>query len=244
MGTQTFKNKLSSAKKLFKKAKKSASEGYDNNVEDGRYKAQLTGAEGPVEAKTSGRLQAVMKYQILDGEFKGETIFSFPNLENEIGLSILIKQIDKLGYEVEDFDDIEGALEAIDKDSPNVKIKVSTKNDFQNISILDVLDGDDVPPEEEEDPEEEPEEDPEEDPEEEPEEEPEEDIELEEGSSVMFMAKGKKLTGKILEVVDAQTVRVEASNGKKYKLNVSKLEVAEPAKKEKKAVKKKIAKKK
>ena len=234
MGTQTFKNKLASAKKLFKKAKKSASEGYENNVEDGRYKARLAGAEGPVEAKTSGRLQAIMKYQILDGEFKGETILSFPNLENEIGLAILIKQIGILGYEVEDFDDIEGALEAIDKDNSTVKIKVFTKNNFQNISILDILDGDDVPSEEDPEPEEDPEEDPE----------PEEDIELEEGSSVMFMAKGKKLTGEILEVVDAQTVRVKASNGKKYKLNVSKLEVAESAKKEKKAVKKKIVKKK
>lgn len=266
MATKTLKNKLAMAKKLFKKAKESAKEGgYGNNIEDGRYKAKITGAEGPLEAQTSGRLQAVLSYKILDGEFKGESIKSFPNLENEVGLSILIRDLNKLGYEVEDFDDIEQALEELNEEAPNVRITVKTKNEFQNVSIDKLLDKDDVEeeeeddddsdsdgeaePEEEEEAESEAEEEEEEEVEEEPEEEPEveeeveeeeEELELEEGSSVGIKIKGEKMNGTILEIVDEETVRVKADNGKTYKLNVEKLF---PAEEEKKPAKKKAAKK-
>ena len=267
MATKSFKEKIAKAKKLTKKAATSAAEGGNfASVDDGRYKAQMVSAEGPVEAQSSGRIQAVLGFKILDGEFKGETVKSFPNLENEIGQSILIRDIGKLGYEVDEFefDDFEQCLNELDKEQPIVRITLKTKGDYQNLSIDKSLTDDDVSelepevpeePEAEPEPEEEPEPEPESEaepepeaesePEEEPEPEPEskveeETLEVEEGSNVGFLIKGELMNGVIIEIVDENNgiVRVKAENAKTYKLNVEKLLPA-AKKKEKKSLKKK-----
>jgi len=257
MTTKAMKEGLARAKKLFGKAQENLKAGGGgSDIDDGRYKARIISAEGPVESKSSSKIQAIIRFKILDGEFKDTEVAKFSNLEHEVGQSILMRELGILGYEVEDFDDYEATLEAIDKDKPSVRIRVSTKNEFQNISIDKLLEEEeegepeepeepeaetvpeDVEPEPEEDPEEDPEVEPE--PEEAPEVEPEAEeeeggIELEEGSEVAFTSKGKKLHGPILEIVDEETVRVKANDKKTYKLNVSKLEVYEapkaPAKK-------------
>lgn len=306
MATQGLKNKIAAARKLFKKAKEVASSaGLGNsNVEDGRYKAQITSARGPVEAQTSARLQAILGFKILEGEYKDEKLTSFPNLENEIGLGILIRELQNLGYQVEEFDDIEAVLAELNKDKPSVRITIKTKGEFQNISIDKLLSdedgGGDPEPEPEPgagEPEPEPEpgsdeiaegdtvsfklkgeetngtvtevvdedtlkvkadvddkvykvlktkatkvvsEAPAEDPEPEPEPEPsaESTVELEEGSRVVFTLKGKETEGKIVEVVDEDTVRVKSdSDGLTYRLGTDKIQPAEE-KPKKKAVRK------
>ena len=243
MATQTLKNKVAAAKKLFKKAQEVAKSGGlgNSNVEDGRYHAQITSARGPVEAQ-SGRLQAVLAFEIKEGECQGEKLTSFPNLENEIGLGILIRELQGLGYSIDDFDDIEGVLAEINKEKPEVRISVKTKGEFQNISIDKALDasagdgsGDADPAPEGDDPTPEaPAEDPT------PEEDPAPEsgsVELEVGSAIVFTLKGVETNGEIIEVVDEETVRIKAEDGKTYKLGTDKIQPAAPAPKKVQKVK-------
>lgn len=244
-----MKEKLAMAKKLFGKAKENLkSGGFSNEVPDNRYKAQVISAEGPVEAKTTGRLQAIIRFRILEGEYKDMEIAKFPNLEHEVGQAILLRELGIMGHEVEDFDEIEGALQEVDKEQPVVRITVKTKGEYQNISIDKVLD-ESAPAAEDTDasdpaPEDPTPEEPTAEPEPEPEPEAADDagIVLQEGSKVQFTARGQKLFGPIEEIVDDETVRVKASDGKTYKLRVDQIEPYEEPKKTQPKVKKVIKK--
>jgi translation initiation factor IF-1 len=72
----------------------------------------------------------------------------------------------------------------------------------------------------------------------------EETVELEEGSEVVFTLKGKEVKGEIVEVVDEDTVRVKAEDGKTYKLGTDKIQPAPKAKAAKKVTRKLPGKKK
>ena len=209
MATKSLKDKIAAAKKNFKKAKDVASSGGggNSNVEDGRYHAQILEAKGPVEGKSSGRLQAILSFQIKEGEFKDEKLTSFPNLENEIGLGILIRELQNLGYEIEDFDQIEEVLAELNKDKPEVRISVKTKGEFQNISIDKLLEpGEKIG-----------EDDPEAEAEAEPEAEAEGEIVV--GDTVSLKLKGKETNGEVTKVVDEDTLNVKAEvDGKVYKI--------------------------
>lgn len=218
MATANLKAKLAKLKKNFKKAQDVAKQGVltNDNVTDGVYKAQITGAKGPVEAQQSGRLQAILNYEILDGEFKGEKLVSFPNLENEIGLGILLRAMQVLGYDVEDVDDVEATLADMDKVKPVVKISVKTKGEFQNINIVKLLDEEAPADEEEEEAEPEAE-----GAEVEPEAEAEAEAsneEIAEGDTITFMLKGEETQAEVIEVVDEETIRIKTGDGTKYKL--------------------------
>ena len=209
MATKSLKDKIAAAKKNFKKAKDVASQGGlgNSNVEDGRYHAQILEAKGPVEGKNSGRLQAILSFQIKEGEFKDEKLTSFPNLENEIGLGILIRELQNLGYEIEDFDQIEEVLAELNKDKPEVRITVKTKGEYQNISIDKLLEpGEKIG-----------EDDPEAEAEAEPEAEAEGEIVV--GDTVSLKLKGKETNGEVTKVVDEDTLNVKAEvDGKVYKI--------------------------
>lgn len=164
MATATLKKKLALAKKKFKEAKNRADEmGTGFEVPDGRYRTRLIEARGPEESQGSGRLQFVMVFEILDGEYKGEKLYRYQGLEPgknssqdyEDVLAFAIRDIARFGYELEDVEDIEDVLAEIDKEKPEVVIKAVTKNDFQNYNIVTVEEADDAGEDEEEEEEEE-----------------------------------------------------------------------------------------
>lgn len=277
MSSANLKKKLVAAKKKFSKAKKRAdTEGYGGELPDSRYSTKLVDAHGPEESQSSGRLQFVMVFEILDGDYKGEKIYRYTGLESDDQMFYALRDLARFGYEIEDFDEIEEALAEIAKAQPEVLITAKTKGDFQNYYIgkvegMEVEEGDEEEEEEDEeeveeveeedddieeddddeeddeeeedDDEEEDEEEVEEDPEEEPEEEEEEEVddedavELEEGSSVSFTAKGKEMTGLIVKVINDEKVKVKSDkDGKTYPVKVDNLQPYTPPPKKKKTV--------
>jgi len=209
MATQSLKDKIAAAKKNFKKAKEIASQGGlgNANVEDGRYHAQILSAKGPVQGQNSGRLQAVLAFEIQEGEFKGQKLTSFPNLENEIGLGILIRELNNLGYEIEDFEQIEATLAEVNKDKPQVRISVKTKGEYQNISIDKLMDAEASEDLSEAAPEDAA-----------PEEAAPEEGEIAEGDTITFTLKGEETQAEVTEVVDENSLKIKTADGKLYKI--------------------------
>lgn len=220
MATPAMKAKLDKARKLFSKAKEVSESSGNADLPDAAYKARVIDAKGPVESKNKGTLQAMIQFEICAGEYKGEKVMQFSNLENEVGMGILIRTLNMCGYDVEDFDGIEAALLDLKKDKPMLRIVLKTKGEYQNINVNKLLTGDegddddtsssgDATPEDVKA------------------DEPTADV----GSKVTFKNKGKDMEGEIVEIVDEDTVRVKAEDGKTYKLAADKIElVAEDVK--------------
>jgi len=214
MATPAMKAKLEKAKKLFKAAKEVSTSSGGGDLPDAAYKSKVIDAKGPMESKNKGTLQAIIQFEITAGEYKGEKVMQFSNLENEIGMGILIRTLNLCGYDVEDFDGIESALLEMKKDKPQLRIVLKTKGEYQNINVNKVLTGDegedgddgDATPED-----------------------ASAEPTIEEGSKVTFKNKGEDMLGEVVEIVDENTVRVKAEDGKTYKLAADKIELAEDA---------------
>ena len=104
---------------------------------DGTYKVQLIKAEVNT-SKASGRLQHVFGFKFIDGEYKGSTVYQYQGVENETGISILIQNLRKLGYDVTDAEEIEEADPKLAKSKPVVTVKLKTNGEYQNLAIIGV----------------------------------------------------------------------------------------------------------
>lgn len=135
----TFKQKMAAAKKRWAKAREHANE-FGSDVDDGTYLARLTGAEIG-ESQSSGRAQIDWAYKIEEGlSGLGETVHSYDGLETDDNLKWLARTIGKFGVESpDDFDDLEDTLNEILARKPLCRIRLRTKDDFQNLRILRVF---------------------------------------------------------------------------------------------------------
>jgi hypothetical protein len=262
-----FKKRLKNAKKNWKKGRQRHASGdtnFGNDVPDGRYLAKLTAAEVG-ESQSSGRLQIMWTWKILEGDYKGETCFDFDGLETEDNLMWLAKKLETLGYESpEDLEEIEELLEQLLADAPTFRIRLRTKGEFQNVLLdkpiesgededdededdADESESDDDEEDEDEDEEsdddeDEDEEDADEEEEDEDDEEVEEDDEpdVEKGDMVQFKHKKKTRQGKVIKLSGDQA-KVKLQSGTMVTVDVDILEVLdlnEPPKKAKKSKKK------
>lgn len=147
----------SSTKKLFEQGKASVQErgsGAFEEFDDGKYRCQLVAASIS-QSKTSGRWQHAMGFKFLEGEYKGKLKYQYQGLENEVGFSVLIADLARMGIEVEAVEDLESVDKKLMKEKPIVDIRLRTKGEFQNVSITKLVDEDEVENEDEEEEEEE-----------------------------------------------------------------------------------------
>lgn len=142
----SLQKRLKAAQGAFAKARKKVEEGGSGGEffdEVGRFDTQVSGGE--VNESQNGRLQAYLEYTVLDGEFKGETFRSYYGLEKEESIAILLKDIQRLGFEVpESIDEVEDKLEEIVKAKPKIKVKRVQKGEFINNYLQKLIEGEDA----------------------------------------------------------------------------------------------------
>jgi len=214
--TGSFESRLKKLNKSWKDAT-NEEDPFGAQVDDGFYKMKVM--EGRVEeAQSSGRLQIRWEHQILEGEFKGETVLEYEGLEQEQSLFYVQRRISRLGYDIpEDISELQAVLEKITKEQPVARCKVATKDDFQHVYIqrslsnepaVETTGSDEEPPD------------------------GGGDEELAVGDTVKFESDEGELTGKITSInSDSEEANVETSDGE-YEVDVSlltKVEEAEPA---------------
>lgn len=157
----SFKQKLKSFSKNWKKGKERADEAPDfDQFEDGRYFAQLSKAEIN-ESKSSGRLQIMWSWIFKAGEYKGKQVNNFHGLETEENAMWLTRFLAKLGYEEApaESEDLEKLLKELNKEKPCAEISLRTRGDYQNLDVRRLVDEDEIEDDEEEEEEDDDEED-------------------------------------------------------------------------------------
>jgi hypothetical protein len=131
-----LKKKLKDANKLWKGAKKRASEQASpfTEYDDGRYMARLQGGE--ITTSEGGRLQLVWSWKFEDEPYEGKIKKAYQGLETEDNLVFLARDLERLGYESpDDLAGVEEVLADIKKEKPLARIRLKTKGDFQNVYI-------------------------------------------------------------------------------------------------------------
>lgn len=116
-------------------------------LEDGNYKAQLTGLD--LLDTAAGDLMLKSTYTICEGEDNaGEEASTNDQLKTEQNFGFLKSKIKKFGYDPDDLnlaEDLEGLLVAIVASNPICKIQVKNNGDFVNIYVNKVLEMDEAP---------------------------------------------------------------------------------------------------
>ena len=137
-----FKNNLD-------KIKSSAKEGGIETFDDGRYQARLTKIEIAPSPNNKKRMVASYFWTFVNGDYAGKKHRSFQGWEDEEQLGYFLKDLVALGYDVDEFEDLDTDIPAVQKEiakeKPVAQIQLKTnKDDYQNVRILKVLDPDDV----------------------------------------------------------------------------------------------------
>jgi len=141
------KAKLRALKKVWAEAKES---GGFTDFEDGFYEAELKEAELQ-ESKSSGRLQVLMVWEVVEGDEKGKSYRDYQGIDNEVGAAILMGNLVTLGAEeVDSPEDLGETLTDLQERGIVARVELKTKGDFQNLRIRKVLEnGEDLEDEDE-----------------------------------------------------------------------------------------------
>lgn len=133
-------------------ATKAAEGGSFDEIPDGRYVAVLSGAELG-ESKGSGRAQIVFSYTISEGDKEGEIKRDYFGLEGEDSLVWLARLFTTFGIDPDNVDltELEATLDDLAEKGIACQLQLKTKNDYQGVRVLKILD-DYEPPEPQEDP--------------------------------------------------------------------------------------------
>ena len=214
-----MKKSMELASKNWEKAKKRAeTKSFGDIYDDGRYSAKVIDAV-IAEAKSDSHLQIVYTYEFIDGDYAGKTKKAFKRIDREEDLARRVVELGILGYEIEDFSDLEPALVSLKKNRPAVQITLKTRGEFQDVYIDSLLSGEEVESSQEEEVMEEVDE--------------TEGTAIEIGTTVNFTWKGEEKEGVVKQInEDAGTLKI-ASEGKLYPvkadaISVPEAEVAEP----------------
>lgn len=92
-----------------------------------------------------------MVFKFVDGDYKGQKVYSYQGLDNPTGISIALAILEKLGYEVTSPDEIDAADRKLSKEQPEVELRLQTRGDFQNKIVVAKLDDSDDSEEDEDD---------------------------------------------------------------------------------------------
>lgn len=145
-----------SGRELWKAGRSTYEAGGTANVEfdDGKYVAKLHKAESGV-SQGSGRVQNVVSFKFMEGEYKDQVIRWYQGLENEIGISVMLQAFKKLGHEIEDPDDIDSVNSKLTKEQPVCEIRLKTnERGYQSVIVLKMVEDDTEEEDEDEDEEE------------------------------------------------------------------------------------------
>jgi hypothetical protein len=117
------------------------------NLPDGLYVALLSGAE-VTESKSAGKLQIVLVWVIMEGDYEGETSRQFIGLESDKALQRVALLQNTLGYDPREYDVTQpGVLDAWLEELAEVellcKIRLKTRGDYQNVYAEKLLSGED-----------------------------------------------------------------------------------------------------
>lgn len=138
--------------KRLKKAQKSWEEGVKekknlggSNVDDGTYKTGLSAAS--LMESNKQELLVLLKFKIKEGDFKGEEVPRFYNLEGKNAaksLAFLQFDLEKMGADVpEDLSDIPEILEKLLKEKPSLLISLRTNGEYQNAKVVRLINDED-----------------------------------------------------------------------------------------------------
>lgn len=204
MDKNLFKKHSKLMSSIWDKSKQKADSGSLNDIfEDGRYKISVTDAQATESKK--GDFMVVFSFTFLEGEYKGKVKKAFRVItpdRAEDNLARILLDINKLGFEIEDFEQIESALEEIRNKKVVARVTLKTRGEYQDAYIDKLLTGEEAENTEDEveggieTPVEEP---------------AEESVDV--GSKVSFEWKGETLEGKIKEFTDDDTkAKIQVGN--------------------------------
>lgn len=137
MTNSMFQQRLAQLQGSWQAAQKAAQESsFGSKVPDGRYIAQIVGAEVG-ESQSSGRLQVAWEYCILEGEHAGEIVRDYDGLETQENLVWLARKLDRLGYETASisFEELEDVLRDCVESRITVQLRLKTKGEYQNAYV-------------------------------------------------------------------------------------------------------------
>lgn len=107
--------------------------------DDGNYRAKLVKAT--LNESQNERLQVTFEFEDTEGEAEGSQ-YKHCGLDvdnNPDCLKYLQKDLRVMGYECENASKLEGVLEKLTNDQPEVGIQVKTKGDFKNTYINNLI---------------------------------------------------------------------------------------------------------
>jgi hypothetical protein len=198
-----FQGQLNKMKSNWKKAAKRDPNTFSGSeVEDGRYIARIE-AMSIDQSMSSGRLQMMTEFKIIEGPETGQTVRSYDGMETEDGMFYLMRKLARLGQEVpDDPTELESLCEKIEKEKPVVRIRLKTKGEFQN-TYVDKLIGHAEAAEESAPGEVTPEDEGRDD-----------EGDLEVGNTVKVLLKGKEIEATVTKVLDEESFKARTPDGK------------------------------
>lgn len=223
--------RLKTFNKNFSKQKERANElgGY-SEVPDGKYLCKVSNAE--VKESNAGALHFVFQFEILesaeDESIVGTKVSKWSGIESEDGMAYLIRDLRRFGLEAESAEDLGKIADLLNKEKPEVKITLKSKDSGQFCYIDKVISeidaGELAANEDSEDDSEE-----EESEEEESEEAEGDDVDIEVGTTVTFTSKkGDEVTGEVVAIDDkAGTVDIKAGTKSFKGIAVDRLSIPE-----------------
>jgi hypothetical protein len=110
-----------------------------SKVTDGEYLMRLQSADLQ-ESQSSGKLQIKRVHVIQDGEFRGETITDYMQLETEKGPFFVAKWIEQMGEEVPaQAQDLANIVAKISRAKPAYTAEIKSSKDFKNVRIKELV---------------------------------------------------------------------------------------------------------
>ena len=223
--------RLKKFNKNFAASKSKAEElgGFGDNPPDGKYLSRVS--ECSLKESNAGALHFVFQFEILesaeDESIIGTKVSKWSGIESEDGMAYLIRDLRRFGLEAESAEDLGKIADLLNKEKPEVKITLKSKDSGQFCYIDKVISeidaGDMAADEDSEDDSEE----------EEAEDESEEteggEVDIEIGTTVTFTSKkGDEVTGEVVAIDDkAGTVDIKAGTKSFKGITVDRLSVPE-----------------
>ena len=211
----------SELKKMFSSAYETKDEVSNFQPDEGKYPTRYNGAKLE-KSQSSGRWQIHYVIVFMNGEYKGKKLHSFDGVDNEQSMRFAIKRLEAMGFDVEEFDELEDTLKKIEKKKPAVWTKVKQSGDYTNTFALGLMTEEEV-----EEAEEGGESDDKKEEKEEKEDKKKEDVSFEKGDKVKFENKeGDDVEG-VIKSIDGDDVIVKDDDGEKHEVDIEDLEKVE-----------------
>jgi len=133
-----FEDRLKQAQEQWDTRQESSS--FESAVPDGVYEFQLQDGE-IVESESSGRLQIKLEHLVISGEYKGETVYDYLQLETEWGPTFVDRWLKKMEEESPELvSDLPPIIDRILRKQPTYQGRLKTsKEGYQNLRITRVL---------------------------------------------------------------------------------------------------------